>query len=326
MPRKRAFLLVFLLTGCMLLVAEEGGSPLSAGTEAFSAGRYQEALDRFGAILADPSASAFRAEASYWSILSYIGLGDGAAASKAIDSYLTAYPDGARVPDLLYQRGRLLYAKGDYDAALGSFSSFVSLAPSHSLVPSALYWGGECLYSLGKLEEADKVFQSLIEGYPSSVKIEAATYKRQLIGLEFRERELLKLLTWSHEESLRAADDFRSRERKYEDSLDAYQRQLAQAKAQSGTKVVDNPQQQARIEELQAKLAAAQSDLDASRAALARAQAQSASTASASVAPVVASPQAQANGELLVAALDAKKRALDLLAFYLEHLSQGAAK
>ncbi|NTU85104.1 MAG: hypothetical protein HGA45_38045, partial [Chloroflexales bacterium] len=39
-----------------------------------------------------------------------------------------------------------------------------------------------------------RAFSAVVQGYPSSVKVEAATYRISLIGLEYRQRELLKLL------------------------------------------------------------------------------------------------------------------------------------
>ncbi len=311
---------------------------LGAGIAAFGSDRYREALDQFSSLLADPRAGELKSEASYWSILSYVALGDGLAAEKAIDAYLSAWPDGERRADLLYQRGRLLYARGEFDPALASFSEFVSSAPEHSLIPSALYWGGECLYSLGRLEEADRVFSVVIERFPNSVKVEASRYRREVIGLESRERELLRLLSWSHEESLKAAEDFRFRERSYEDTLAAYQRQTAEAQRLAG---LASPELKARIAELSAQLAASQAELDKAKAALedARRQAELAAQVQARP-PTVASPLSPApatspaapgqavvtEGNLLNQALDAKRRALDLLAFYLERLSEGSKK
>ena len=315
--------LALILAACLPAIAEGMvDARIETGKQAFDAERYREALDAFGSVLADPKALAARPEATYWSILCYLALGDQAAAEKAVDAYLSTYPDGPRVPDLLYQRGRILYAKSSYEEALKTFSAFIAASPEHSLVPSALYWGGECLYSLGRLDDADKVFSLLLERYPTSVKVEAATYRRELIKLEYRESELLRLLTWSHEEALRAAEDFRERERNYEQALSAYQKQLAGASGAAG-----QSQDKARIDELSARLAKAQADLDAARAALAKAQAAAGQASSVPVPATVTPPASiEGDGTLLAEALEAKRRALDLLAAYLEKLQEGAAR
>lgn len=345
MIRKRALQLVFLLTACItVLAAQDLPSPspgpqaepkapavskiLSSGIEAFSQERYRTALDFFGAILSDPKAEAERPSAVYWSVLTYLALGDKTAAGKAIDDYLSTYPEGERAPDLLYQRGRLLFAKADYEAALSTFSAFVTASPDHALVPAALYWGGESLYALGRIDDADKVFEALVTKYPASVKVEAANYRRNLIGLERRERELLKLLTWSHEESLRAASDFRDREKSYESSIEAYRKQIEEVKKSAAAQ---GPELKAKIGELQKKLDQAQADLDATKQALAKAQAQSVSSEAAIAAAKQAAQtqaavaaQSRETSSLLPEALALKQRALELLAYYLETLAQGA--
>jgi TolA-binding protein len=337
MLRKPALFVLAISLGCAALAfgQAEGVAPaataakspdprLAAGMQAFNAERYGDALDAFASILADPKAASLRSDATYWSVLAYLALGDQAAAGKAIDAYLAAYPDGPRVPDLLYQRGRILYAKGSYEDALRTFSSFITAAPDHSLVPSALYWGGECLYSLGRLDDADKAFQTLMDRYPTSVKVEAARYRRELISLEFRESELLKLLTWSHEEALRAAEDFRTRERNYEVALAAYQKQLGDASRLGST----SPELKARIDELSGRLAQAQAELEAAKAALAKAQSSSGQAVELPTPAPVSSPPVAYQGDeaLLAQALEAKRRALDLLSFYLDRLSPGGSK
>ena len=100
---------------------------LDQGLEAFGEERYREALDAFGRILSDPKAGSLRPEAAYWSVLAYLAAGDRAAAEKALDAFVKDYPQSPRVPDLLYQRGRLLYSRGDFEASLKAFSAFVEI-------------------------------------------------------------------------------------------------------------------------------------------------------------------------------------------------------
>lgn len=329
MPRTKMLLLaVFFAGASALILAEPTGpataaqsSPLSEGIAAFGAGQYRQALDSFGKALSGQTTAADRAEASYWSALAYVGLGDRAAATKAIDAFLAAYPDSPHVADLLYQRGRLLYAASNYEAALRTFAGFIETAPNHDLVSSALYWGGECLYSLGRFDEADRVFAALIEKYPSSVKLEAASYRRKLISLESREQELLRLLTLSHEESLYVAEDFRRRERTYEQALAVYQRQTADSKRGASSREATAAELKARVDELSAKLQASEAELAKARAALA--QSGSLPAAAAAPSPV---PNTEDEQGLMKGALASKARALDLLAFYLEHLPKEAAK
>ena len=80
--------------------------------------------------------------------------------------------------------------------------------------------------TLGRLEEADAVFSELLESFPAGIKREAARYRRSEISLLYRERELLDLLKWSHEEYLQDAEDFYRRESEYADAVAEYRNKL----------------------------------------------------------------------------------------------------
>jgi TolA-binding protein len=302
---------------------------LERGVELFGQERYRDAIDAFGKILADPKASAERPDAAYWSALAWLAAGDQSNAAKSIDAFLAAYPGSPRVPDLLYQKGRIHYSRGDYEGSLRVFAAFASAAPASDLMPSSLYWSGECLYALGRLEEAERAFAAVVDKYPTSVKVEASSYRRALIGLEYRERELLRLLTWSHEESLRAVEDFRRRERAYDQSLAIYQKQISDTKRGAATDqdkvLVDLRAQVAdlgsRLASSEARLATALADADALRAALAKA---GAAPPPAAAVPAARAPALEPDDRS--AALAAKARALDLLAFYLERLAKEGSK
>jgi TolA-binding protein len=308
---------------------------LDRGVELFGQEKYRDALDLFGQVMSDPKAIAERPEAAYWSVLAYLASGDQATAETSIDAFVAAYPSSPRVPDLLYQRGRILYSKGDYEGALKVFAAFSAQAPSSDLIPSALYWSGECLYALGRLEEAERTFTAVTQNYPQSVKVEAATYRLSLIGLEYRQRELLKLLTWSHEEALRAAEDYRRREKAYESSIALYQKQIADSKrgaASDQDKTIADLRAQvadlgARLEASEANLASSQAEVDSLKASLAAAQAAASLQAAA---PAPQAPQAQPAVPMAPdarsAALDAKERALDLLDFYIDRLTNAQPK
>jgi|GEM_PF-1426174 len=373
MPRKKQLFFAFLLlcAGGLPLRAEVPAQPgtaqtaaavsaaaardtvLDEGLASFASARYADALNSFTRVLSSLPNQADRVEASYWTAMCYIGLGEKAAASQAIELFLASFPDSPRAADLLYQRGRLSYDAGNYGPALRDFSNFIEAAPGSGLVPSALYWGGECLYSLGKLEDADRVFAAVLEKYPQSVKCEAATYRRRLIGLEFREQELLNLLSLSHEESLSVAQTYKDREREYESALEDFKKADAQQNLDKAT----SAELRARVLELEKALAAAKAELASAQSAKESAAAESpapadaetqaqesaasgtadlqsgdggmaeaspdesktAQTASAG-APTAPAQMGSEESALMAEALDAKARALNLLAYYLEQL------
>jgi TolA-binding protein len=310
---------------------------LDRGVELFGQEKYRDALDLFGKVMSDPKATAERPEAAYWSVLAYLAAGDQATAGASIDAFIAAYPKSPRVADLLYQRGRILYSRGDYEGSLKVFSAFAASAPSSDLLPSALYWSGECLYALGRLEEAERAFAAITKTYPSSVKVEAATYRIALIGLEYRQRELLKLLTWSHEESLRAVEDFRRRERAYESSIALYQKQISDSRRGAASDqdrtLADLRAQVAdlgsRLAASEAALATSLAEAEALRASLADARSSADHVASSPVLPFAQAPEARAapmDKDDKAAALNAKARALDLLAFYIDRIATAQPK
>ncbi|MEI6386398.1 MAG: tetratricopeptide repeat protein [Spirochaetota bacterium] len=317
-------------------------SRLDSGISSFQVGGYAQALEAFGAVLADPTATEERPEALYWSALATMALGDSQATERSIQTFLSSFPGNPHVPDLLYQKGRIQFGKADYQGALVSFAAFMSAAPSHDLYSSALFWSGEALYALGRLEEARRAFAALIDRYPQSVKLEAASHRRDLIDLEFREEELLKLLTWSHEESLRSIDDFRRKERAYEQAITVYQKELADLKRGAVTDAErDAADLRSKVADLSAKLvvsdanlASARSELNAMRSvasksqeeavaiALAKAKAEADAAAKAAAPGSVVPSTAVLSAEVLAT----KARALDLLAFYLTKLSAGGTQ
>jgi TolA-binding protein len=341
MHRTKLLLLALLLAAVVgaQAVAQQASAKasLERGVELFGQEKYRDALDLFGKVMSDPKATAERPEAAYWSVLAYLAAGDQATAGASIDAFIAAYPTSPRVPDLLYQRGRIQYSKGDYENALKVFSAFAAAAPSSDLLPSALYWSGECLYALGRLEEAERAFTAVAHGYPTSVKVEAATYRIALIGLEYRQRELLKLLTWSHEESLRSVEDFRRREKAYESSIALYQKQISDSKrgaANDQDKILADLRAQvadlgSKLAESEAKLSSSQAEAEALRASLAAAQTAAAAVAAAPAplpAPAPSVRAAPLDKDDKAAALEAKARALDLLGFYIESIAKDGSK
>ncbi len=206
-------------------------SRISRGITLFGEEKYSEALELFNRVLSDPAASASRPDAVYWSGLSYVALGDASNGRRTLDTFLKEYPRHSSVPDALYQRARISHSASEYEEAIQLFAAFLEKYPDHSFASSALFWTGDSLFYLGRLSEAETVFRTLASDYPKSVKLEAAAYKLSLIRYKYRENELLTLLKWSHEESLRVIEEFQRREKAYEQALAVYQRRLSESGA-----------------------------------------------------------------------------------------------
>ncbi|MDR3249314.1 MAG: hypothetical protein LBT39_11070, partial [Treponema sp.] len=80
----------------------------------------------------------------------------------------------------------------------------------------------------GQLDYARDIFTIVTQDYPRSAKFEASSYRLALIHQKKIEEELLTLLKWSHEESLKAIEEYQRRERSYDQALIAYQKRIAE--------------------------------------------------------------------------------------------------
>jgi TolA-binding protein len=219
----------------------EGTRRLAEGLEHFREGEYQEAISSFRSLIFDtgePAGGVATPDAYYWIARSYMALGLLDEAERNLEYFLSSYPDHRLYADAVYQKGRLLFLQGDPESAILELEQFVERYPANDLVANALYWVGESLYSLGRLEEAARVFQKVVDEYPTSYKVTDARYRLSLVEFKKREDELLKLLKWSHEESLRVTEEYKRREKAYEQAISVYQHRLSAAGqgAQSATR------------------------------------------------------------------------------------------
>jgi len=228
MNRKIHLIFLFFLTVHLVSAQNPAGETLlSRGLDDMRNGSSAAAAESFRKILNDDSMRSIYPDALYWLIKADMVLGEYDEAARAADGFLTAYGKHEYAQEIAYQRGRLLFLEDDPDAAIVSLGSFIQDNPDSIFVPSALYWTGESLMNLGRLEEADEIFSELLRQYPASVKREAARYRRSEISLMYRERELLDLIKWSHEEYLRDSEEFYRRESGYEKLIEDYQSRLS---------------------------------------------------------------------------------------------------
>ncbi len=220
-------------TGTQSAKTKEEKSPqneLRIGIELFADGRYEEALPVFNALFMDSRAGDYRAEGSYWAAMTLLASGDPGAAEKTIDIFLGSFPGHERSQEMIYQKARAAFLAKDYERALRAFQAFITAYPSSQHEASALFWSAESLYFLGRLPDAEKLYKSMEERFPDSPRAEAAKYRLSLIKFKYREDELLTLLKWSHEESLRLIEEFQRREKAYEQALEVYQKRYGEAK------------------------------------------------------------------------------------------------
>jgi TolA-binding protein len=177
--------------------------------------------------------------AYYWISRSYMAMEDFDKAGKNLEFFLQRYEGHELYPEALYQKGRLLHLQDEHQKGIRRLYRFIEEYPSHPYKANAYYWVGESLYSLGHYDKAQSIFRLVVRDFPRSYKVEAARYRLSLIDLKRREEELLKLLKLSHEEYLKALEEFDRREKSYEQAIAGYQRKLAAATADNDNELID---------------------------------------------------------------------------------------
>ena len=246
------FCLVFFTAG--ILEAQETPSDFARrfnnGVRLYSSSRMIEAAAEFRSaqeIAADPNDWA---HALYWVILSELAVADYGSAIRDIDELARAAPNSYYTKDMVYHRARAYYNQGFFEEALLLFRQYSENVPSQDRQAvqrraAAFFWMGECLYAMGQFDEAEKFYAWVIARFPDSPKIEAASYRIDLIKQKKIETELLALLRWSHEESLRTSEENQRKLKTYENTINSYQRRIAELTRTPVSFVPESPAQEA---------------------------------------------------------------------------------
>ncbi|MDR1428943.1 MAG: tetratricopeptide repeat protein, partial [Spirochaetaceae bacterium] len=261
---KKTLFLIFLGVGTLALLApgleaQELAPHLERGIELYSRGQWPDAVAELRRAQSGALTPNDQGEALYWIALSELAAGEYEAVIRDLDELLRINPLGRRSAEVPYEKGRALFYLGRYDPAIILLSGYASGAADPARKAQAIYWVGECLFALGRLDEAHDIFSRVIDEFPQSVKYEAASYRISLINQKKVEGELLSLLQWSHEESIKNVEDYQRRERSYDQAIIAYQKRIADML--KDTRLADlessNSEYQRQIAELQAALAQA---------------------------------------------------------------------
>jgi len=203
------------------------------GSQFFNLQRWNEATIEFRRAQESATTNNDRSAALYWVILSQLAHTDYGSALRDMDELQRTAPTSVYARDMAYHRARVYFNQGYFEDALFFFNRYINTTEdidreSADRRAAAYFWMGESLYTMGQLDEAEKFYAWVIGRYPESPKMEAASYRIDLIKQKKIEAELLALLQWSHEESLRTSENFQRTIRTYEHTLNAYQRRIAE--------------------------------------------------------------------------------------------------
>jgi tetratricopeptide (TPR) repeat protein len=231
----RGFLLLTLLVlGMSHRALAQSPAPVSrlqTGINLYGEGKWREAVIELRRAQAEAHTKEQHAEALYWISLSEMSAGEYEGAVKDLEALEETGAVTRRMEEVPYHKGRAFYYLGRFDEAIVLLKNYNDSLPgigeNASRKSAALYWIGESLFSLGQLDNAAGIFILLTEQYPRSAKYEAATYRIALINQKKIEAELLSLLKWSHEESLKTMEEYQRREHAYDQALIAYQKRIA---------------------------------------------------------------------------------------------------
>jgi TolA-binding protein len=240
-----------------------GYTRLRRGLEFYQQSRWREAVAELRRSQEEALDPELKAEALYWIALSEISARDYAGAVQDLDALERIAPGSARLREAPYHKGRALYYLGRYDEALLLLKLYADGIGGDSPLPAgseaaarksaALYWMGECLYAMGQLDYAREIFSAVTQDYPRSAKFEASSYRLALIHQKKIEEELLQLLKWSHEESLKAIEEYQRRERSYDQALIAYQKRIAELLKDTRLEDLDSSNAQYRRQLMEAE-------------------------------------------------------------------------
>jgi TolA-binding protein len=209
---------------------------LEQGKDYYSKGEFLASLSLFQQVVADP-ASRQKPDPYLWLAKTYLALLDTTNATLNLDYYILNFPRDAGQTEAAYLKGRVYYSQNEFEKAIQAFGQFLEISPNGELVANALFWTGESAWALGRLDDAAAFYNRIVQRYPASFKLEASRYRLSVIELKQREEELMKLLQWSHTESLNSAEEYQRREKAYQQSLAGYQKKLLELQGtESGSK------------------------------------------------------------------------------------------
>jgi len=207
--------------------SQESTTRLMEGIELFRQRRWSEAIWELRLVQTETPSRQLRAEALFWISIAHISAGEYEQALREMQLLERTYPENHRILQLPYHRGRAFFYLGRYNEAVAQFTQYsnaISSDPFGGVLSAAdtdsrassMYWIGESFLALGRTDEAIEIFSNIVTQYPSSAKFNAAAFRLALVYRKSLETELLHLLRWSHEESLRNMEEFSRRELVYE--------------------------------------------------------------------------------------------------------------
>lgn len=235
MKRKTLFTFFLFFLSADIRVFSQSATAETAfqsGVAFYGQSKWLDALTQFRLAREKAETDDDKAEAQYWICLAEQSAANHSTVLQELDLLTQMKGRADRKAEIPYIKGRSFYYLERYDEAIPLLKAYADHIPADSTEnisrkSAGLYWVGECLFALGQLDRAEDVFFTIVRDYPQSVKYEAASYRISLVNQKRIEKELLDLLKWTHEESLKTIEEYQRRERAYNQALIAYQKRIA---------------------------------------------------------------------------------------------------
>ncbi|MDR0442046.1 MAG: hypothetical protein LBH44_01405 [Treponema sp.] len=238
------------------------------GNRLYQEARWQDAAAEFRSAQEIAENPHDTSEALYWVIMAELAAADYGSALRDMNTLERITAGTGRGFDIVYHRARAYYYLGYYEESIVQFKRYcdgikVTDHESSDRKAAAFFWMGECLYSMGQLEDAEKFYTWVIVQYPFSPKIEISSFRMDLIKQKKIEAELLTLLKWSHEESLKTSEDYQRKIKTYENTLNAYQKRVIELSQDSRLSDLENENAdyKKKLAEAEEKIKLQESDL-----------------------------------------------------------------
>ena len=136
---------------------------LRLGDSYFAQGRYDDALDAYGAV-----ASTGRDYALFQQGETYALQDRFDEAIRTFDTLIADYPESRWRPEALYRRGGVYFQMQDYESARASYAQLLEAYPDHPRVPRTQYGIGDAYFNMGNLDAAVTAYRTVLEQYPNS--------------------------------------------------------------------------------------------------------------------------------------------------------------
>lgn len=231
MEIKHRYLLPFLLALLLTSVHAQDiqNDSLLDGYLSYQKGDWTNAAFFLRKAATDPSVS--NDSVWYMIIMSEMNMDKFSNALADCNYFMQTFNDSSLLPNVKYQRGRILHYVGQNDNAVLELSDFCHENPESPVYSSALFWIAECFYEDYSFETAKTLYERVVSEFPESSKVEDSLFKISLINQREREEKLLYLLKLTGEEYLSARETYEKQLRIYQtEDAKELRKQLAQAR------------------------------------------------------------------------------------------------